>query len=100
MTIMRTHYEVVSIKRPLCIGEENDKFRRKLENKLLSRETSDDMIYNNKSNGILVQEKREKYIYFNGADAAIDFNLKGYTSDLGTLKNSRQVLMAMCCKLS
>jgi hypothetical protein len=100
MTIMRTHYEVVSIKRPLCIGEENDKFRRKLENKLLSRETSDDMIYNNKSNGILVQEKREKYIYFNGADAAIDFNLKGYTSDLGTLKNSRQVLMAMCYKLS
>ncbi len=100
MTIMRTHYEVVSIKRPLCIGEENDKFRRKLENKLLSRETSDDMIYNNKSNDILVQEKREKYIYFNGADAAIDFNLKGYTSDLGTLKNSRQVLMAMCCKLS
>lgn len=98
MTIMRTHYEVVSIKRPLCIGEENDKFRRKLENKLLSRETSDDMIYNNKSNDILVQEKREKYIYFN--DAAIDFNLKGYTSDLGTLKNSRQVLMAMCYKLS
>jgi hypothetical protein len=100
MTIMRTHYEVVSIKRPLCIGEENDKFRRKLENKLLSRETSDDMIYNNKSNDILVQEKREKYIYFNDADAAIDFNLKGYTSDLGTLKNSRQVLMAMCYKLS
>jgi hypothetical protein len=99
MTIMRTHYEVVSIKRPLCIGEENDKFRRKLENKLLSRETSDDMIYNNKSNDILVQEKREKYIYFNDADAAIDFNLKGYTSDLGTLKNSRQVLMAMCYKL-
>jgi hypothetical protein len=100
MTIMRTHYEVVSIKRPLCIGEENDKFRRKLENKLLSRETSDDMIYNNKSNDILVREKREKYIYFNDADAAIDFNLKGYTSDLGTLKNSRQVLMAMCYKLS
>lgn len=100
MTIMRTHYEVVSIKRPLCIGEENDKFRRKLENKLLSRETSDDMIYNNKSNGILVQQKRENYIYFNDADAAIDFNLKGYTSDLGTLKNSRQVLMAVCYKLS
>ncbi|HET6799808.1 MAG TPA: hypothetical protein VFH25_04525 [Nitrososphaeraceae archaeon] len=100
MTIMRTHYEVVSTKRPLCIGEDNDKFRRKLENKLLSRETSDDMIYNNKSNGILVQEKREKYIYFNGADAAIDFNLKGYTSDLGTLKNGRQVLKAMCYKLS
>ena len=97
---MRTHYEVVSIKRPLCIGEENDKFRRKLENKLLSRETSNDMIYNNKSNDILVQEKREKYIYFNDADAAIDFNLKGYTSDLDTLKNSRQVLMAMCYKLS
>lgn len=102
MTIMRTHYEVVSTKRPLCIGEDNDKFRRKLENKLLSRETSDDMIYNNKSNGILVQEKRENYIYFSDADAdaAIDFNLKGYTSDLGTLKNGRQVLKAMCYKLS
>ena len=99
---MRTHYEVVSTKRPLCIGEDNDKFRRKLENKLLSRETSDDMIYNNKSNGILVQQKRENYIYFNDADAdgAIDFNLKGYTSDLGTLKNGRQVLKAMCYKLS
>lgn len=101
---MRTHYEVVSTKRPLCIGEDNDKFRRKLENKLLSRETSDDMIYNNKSNGILVQEKRENYIYFNDADAdadaAMDFNLKGYASDLGTLKNGRQVLKAMCYKLS
>lgn len=99
---MRTHYEVVSTKRPLCIGEDNDKFRRKLENKLLSRETSDDMIYNNKSNGILVQEKRENYIYFADADAdaAIDLNLKGYTSDLGTLKNGRQVLKAMCYKLS
>ena len=101
---MRTHYEVVSTKRPLCIGEDNDKFRRKLENKLLSRETSDDMIYNNKSNGILVQQKRENYIYFNDADAdadtAMDFNLKGYASDLGTLKNGRQVLKAMCYKLS
>src|ERR687895_1151370 len=100
MTIMRTHYEVVSTKRPLYMGEENDKFHRKLENNLLSRETSDDMIYNKKSNGILVQEKRENYIYFSDADAAIDFNLKGYPSDLGTLKNSRQVLMAMCYKLS
>lgn len=102
MAIMRTHYEVVSTKRPLCIGEDNDKFRRKLENKLLSRETSDDMIYNNKSNGILVQQKRENYIYFNDADAdaAMDFNLKGYASDLGTLKNGRQVLKAMCYKLS
>jgi hypothetical protein len=99
MTIMRTYYDVVSTKRPLCIGEENDKFRRKFENNFLSREMSDDMIYNNKSNGILVQEKREKYIYFSDTDAAIDFNLKGYTSDLGTLKNSRQVLMAMCYKL-
>ena len=97
---MRTHYEVVSTKRPLCIGEDNDKFRRKLENKLLSRETSDDMIYNNKSNGILVQEKRENYIDFSDADAEIDFNLKGYISDLGTLKNSRQALMAMCYKSS
>jgi hypothetical protein len=100
MTIMRTHYEVVSTKRPLCIGEENDKFRRKLENKLLSRETSDDMIYNNKSNGILVQEKRKNYIDFSDVDAAIDFNFKGYISNSSTLKNSRQVLMAMCYKLS
>ena len=100
MAIMRTHYEVVSTKRPLCIGEENDKFPRKLENDFLSRDTSDDMIYYNKSNGILVQEKRENYIYFSDADAAIDFNLKGYISDLGTLKDSRQVLMAICYKLS
>lgn len=97
---MRTHYEVVSTKRPLCIGEENDKFPRKLENDFLSRDTSDDMIYYNKSNGILVQEKRENYIDFSDADAAIDFNLKGYISDLSTLKNSRQVLMAICYKLS
>ena len=100
MAIMRTHYEVVSIKRPLCIGEENDKIARKLENDFLSRETSEDMIYYNKSNGILVQEKRENYIDFSDADAAIDFNLKGYISDLGTLKNSRQALMAMCYKSS
>lgn len=100
MTIMRTHYEVVSTKRPLCIGEENDKIARKLENDFLSRETSEDMIYYNKSNGILVQEKRENYIDFSDADAAIDFNLKGYISDLGTLKNSRQALMAMCYKSS
>jgi hypothetical protein len=100
MAIMRTHYEVVSTKRPLCIGEENDKFPRKLENDFLSRDTSDDMIYYNKSNGILVQEKRENYIDFSDADAAIDFNLKGYISDLSTLKNSRQVLMAICYKLS
>ena len=97
---MRTHYEVVSTKRPLCIGEENNKFPRKLENDFLSRDTSDDMIYYNKSNGILVQEKRENYIDFSDADAAIDFNLKGYISDLSTLKNSRQVLMAICYKLS
>jgi hypothetical protein len=101
MAIMRTHYEVVSTKRPLYyIGEENDKFPRKLENDFLSRDTSDDMIYYNKSNGILVQEKRENYIDFSDADAAIDFNLKGYISDLSTLKNSRQVLMAICYKLS
>ena len=100
MAIMRTHYEVVSTKRPLCIGEENDKIARKLENDFLSRETSEDMIYYNKSNGILVQEKRENYIDFSDADAAIDFNLKGYISDLGTLKNSRQALMAMCYKSS
>ena len=97
---MRTHYEVVSTKRPLYKGEENDKFPRKLENDFLSRDTSDDMIYYNKSNGILVQEKRENYIDFSDADAAIDFNLKGYISDLSTLKNSRQVLMAICYKLS
>ena len=96
---MRTHYEVVSTKRPLCFGEENDKFPRKLENDFLSRDTSDDMIYYNKSNGILVQEKRENYIDFSDADAAIDFNLKGYISDLSTLKNSK-VLMAICYKLS
>ena len=100
MAIMRTHYEVVSTKRPLYIGEENDKFPRKLENDILSRDTSDDMIYYNKSNGILVQEKRENYIDFSDADAAIDLNLKGYISDLSTLKNSRQVLMAICYKLS
>jgi hypothetical protein len=100
MAIMRTHYEVVSTKRPLCIGEENDKFARKLENDFLSREMSEDMIYYNKNNGILVQEKRENYIDFSNADAAIDFNLKEYISDLGTLKNSRQALMAMCYKLS
>ncbi len=100
MAIMRTHYEVVSTKRPLCIGEENDKIARKLENDFLSREMSENMIYYNKSNGILVQEKRENYIDFSDADAAIDFNLKGYFSDLDTLKNSRQALMAMCYKLS
>ena len=100
MAIMRTHYEVVSTKRRLCIGEENDTFPRNLENDFLSRETSDDMIYYNKSNGILVQEKRENYIDFSDAYAAIDFNFKGYISDLGTLKNSRQVLMAMYYKLS
>ena len=100
MAIMRTHYEVVSTKRPLYIGEENDKFPRKLENDFLSRELSDDMMYYNKSNGIQVQEKRENYIDFSDADAAIDFNLKRYISDLSTLKNSRQVLMAICYKLS
>ena len=100
MAIMRTQQEVVSTKRPLCIGEENDKFPRKLENDFLSRELSYDMMYYNKSNGIQVQEKRENYIDFSDADAAIDFNLKGYISDLGTLKDSRQVLMAICYKLS
>ena len=100
MAIMRTQYEVVSTKRLLCIGEENDTFPRNLEKDFLSRETSDDMIYYNKSNGILVQEKRENYIDFSDADAAINFNFKGYISDLGTLKNSRQVLMALYYKLS
>lgn len=99
MAIMRTLYEVVSTKRPLCIGEENDKFPRKLENDFLSRETSDDMIYYNKSNGILVQEKRENYIDFSDVDAAIVFNFKGYISNSSTLKNRRQVLIATCYKL-
>lgn len=97
---MRTHYEVVSTKRPLCIGKENDTFPRNLENDILSREMCDDMIYYNKSNGILVKEERENYIDFSHADAAIDFNFKGYISDLSTLKNRRQVLMAMYYKSS
>ena len=100
MAIMRTHYEVVSTKPPLYIGEENGTFSRNLENDFLSRETSDDMIYYNKNNGILVKEERKNYIDFSDADAAIDFIFKGYISDLGTLKNRRQVLMAMYYKLS
>ena len=101
MAIMRTLYEVVSTKRPVCIGEENDKFPRKLENDFLSRETLDDMIYYNKSNGILVQEKRENYIdYNNNVDVAIDFNLKGYISDVSILKTTKQALIAMCYKLN
>ena len=71
-----------------------------MENDFLSRELSDEMMYYNKSNGIQVHEKRENYIDFSDANAAIDFNLKGYISDLSTLKNSRQVLMAICYKLS
>ena len=100
MAIMRTQYEVVSTKRLLCIGEENDTFPRNLEKDFLSRETSEDMIYYNKSNGILVQEKRENYIDLSNTHAEIDFNFKGYISDLSTLKNSRQVLMALYYKLN
>ena len=95
----RTHYKVVSSERPLCIGEEKDIFFRKLDNDFLSGETPDEMIYYNTSNGIQVQEKRENYFDFSDDDVTFDFNLKGYISDLSTLKTGRQVLMAMCYKL-
>ena len=58
------------------------------------------MIYNNKSNGNLVQEKRENYIYFSDVDVAIDFNLKGYISDVSTMKTTKQAIIAMCYKLN
>ena len=97
----RTHYKVVSSKRPLCFGEENDMFFRKLDNDFLSREreTPDEMIYYNTSNGIQVQEKRENYFDFSDDDVTFDYNSKGYISDLSTLKTGRQVLMAMYYKL-
>jgi hypothetical protein len=95
----RTHYKVVSSKRPLCIGEENDMFLRKLDNDFLSRETPDKMIYYNTSNGIEVQEKRENYFDFSDEDVTFDFTLKGYISDLSTLKTGRHVLMVMYYKL-
>jgi len=95
----RTHYKVVSSKRPLCVGEENDMFFRKLDNDFLSRETPDGMIYYNTSNGIQLQEKRENHFDFGDDDVTFDFNLKGYISDLSTLKTDRQVLMVMYYKL-
>ena len=75
------YYKIVSGKRPLCIGGENNIFPRKLDDDFLSRETPDDMIYCD-------------------VDVAIDFNLKGYISDVSTLKTSKQTLIAMCYKLN
>jgi hypothetical protein len=33
-------------------------------------------------------------------DVAIDFNLKGYISNVSTLKTTKQALIAMCYKLN
>jgi hypothetical protein len=71
-----------------------------LDDDFLSRETPDDMIYYNKSKSILVQEKRENYFDYSDVDVAIDFNLKGYISDVSTLKTTKQGLIAMCYKLN
>ena len=76
MAILRTHYKIVSSKESLCIGEENDIFFRKLDNDFLSRETPYEMIYYNRSNGILVQEKRENYFDFSDDDVTFDLNFK------------------------
>jgi hypothetical protein len=75
------YYKVVSGKRPLCIGGENNIFPRKLDDDFLSRETLDDMIYSD-------------------VDVAIDFNLRGYISDESTLKTTKQALIAMYYKLN
>ena len=58
------------------------------------------MIHYNKSTSILVQDKRENVDYNNNVDVAIDFNLKGYISDVSTLKTTEQALIAMCYKLN
>lgn len=58
------------------------------------------MIHYNKSTSILVQYKRENYIDYNKVDVAIDFNLKGYISDVSTLKTTKQALIAMRYKLN
>lgn len=101
MAILTTYYKVVSGKRPLCFGEENNIFpRKKLDDDFLSRETLDDMIHYNKSKSILVQEKRENYFNYSDIDAAIDFNSNGYISDISTLKTTKQALIAMCYKLN
>jgi hypothetical protein len=92
------YYKVVSGKRPLCIGGENNIFPRKLDDDFLSREMPDDMIYYNKS--ILLQEKRENYFDYGDVDVAIDFNLKGYISDVSTMKITKQAIIAMCYKLN
>jgi hypothetical protein len=94
------YYKVVSGKRPLCIGGENNIFPRKLDDDFLSRETPDDMIYYNKSKSILVQEKRENYFDYSDVDVAIDFNLKGYISDVSIMKTTKQAIIAMCYKLN
>ncbi|MCD6037540.1 MAG: hypothetical protein K0S67_1428 [Nitrososphaeraceae archaeon] len=94
------YYKVVSGKRPLCIGGENNIFPRKLDDDFLSREMPDDMIYYNKSKSILVQEKRENYFDYSDVDVAIDFNLKGYISDVSTMKTTKQAIIAMCYKLN
>ncbi|HZC47958.1 MAG TPA: hypothetical protein VE244_02740 [Nitrososphaeraceae archaeon] len=75
------YYKVVSGKRPLYIGGENNIFPRKLDDDFLSTETLDDMIYSD-------------------VDVAIDFNLKGYISDESTLKTIKQALIAMYYKLN
>jgi hypothetical protein len=96
----KNYYKVVSGKRPLCIGGENNIFPRKLDDDFLSREMPDDMIYNNNSKSILVQEKRENYFDYSDVDVAVGFNLIGYTSDVSTLKTTKQALIAMCYKLN
>ncbi len=94
------YYKVVSGKRPLWIGGENNIFPRKLDEDFSKRETPDDMILYNKSTGILVQDKRENHIDYNNVDVAIDFILEGYISDVSTLKTTKQALIAMCYKLN
>ncbi len=94
------YYKVVSGKQPLWIGGENNIFPRKLDEDFSKRETPDDMIHYNKSTSILVQNKRENYIDYNNVDVAIDFNLKGYISEVIILKTTKQALIAMCYKLN
>ena len=94
------YYKVVSAKRPLLIGGENNIFPRKLDENFSKRETPDDMIHCNKSTSILVQDRREIYVDYNNVDVAVDFNLKGYISDVSTLKTTKQALIAMCYKLN
>ena len=82
------------------IGGENNIFPKKLDQDFSKREKPDDMIHYNKSTSILVQDKRENYVDYNNVDEAIDFNLKGYISDVTTLKTTKQALIAICYKLN